>query len=83
MGRSRAVTGPFLDGEGVDMIQGGGKMLIGSGGRYIGPGHFGLLDLGDGVEKFSMHWEADLDRGRRERAGYPAAAMERRLAGCR
>jgi arabinan endo-1,5-alpha-L-arabinosidase len=29
----------------------------------IGAGHFGLLDLGDGVQKFSMHWEADLDRG--------------------
>ena len=63
MGRSRAVTGPFLDADGVDMIQGGGKLLIGSGGRYVGAGHFGLLDLGDGVEKFSIHWEADLDRG--------------------
>ena len=28
-----------------------------------GPGHFGLLDLGDGVQKFSCHYEADLDRG--------------------
>ena len=63
MGRSRKVTGPYLDAEGVDMIQGGGKLLIGSGGRVIGPGHFGLLDLGEGVQKFSMHWEADLDRG--------------------
>ncbi len=63
VGRSRKVTGPFLDAEGVDMIQGGGKLLIGSGGRTIGAGHFGLLDLGDGVQKFSMHWEADLDRG--------------------
>ena len=26
-------------------------------------GHFGLLDLGDGVQKFSCHYEADLDRG--------------------
>ena len=63
MGRSKNVTGPFLDNMGVDMIQGGGKLLIGSGGRLIGPGHFGLMDLGDGVQKFSMHWEADLDRG--------------------
>jgi arabinan endo-1,5-alpha-L-arabinosidase len=63
MGRARKVSGPFLDNMGVDMIQGGGKLLIGSGGRVIGPGHFGLLDLGDGVQKFSMHWEADLDRG--------------------
>lgn len=63
VGRSKKVTGPFLDADGVDMIQGGGKLLVGSGGRVIGPGHFGLLDLGDGVQKFSMHWEADLDRG--------------------
>ena len=63
MGRSKKPTGPFLDNMGIDMIQGGGKQLIGSGGRFIGAGHFGLLDLGDGIMKFSMHWEADLDRG--------------------
>jgi arabinan endo-1,5-alpha-L-arabinosidase len=63
LGRARKVTGPFLDAIGVDMIQGGGKLLIGSGGRVVGAGHFGLLDLGDGVQKFSMHWEADFDRG--------------------
>lgn len=63
MGRAKKVTGPFLDNEGVDMIQGGGKLFVGSGGRVVGAGHFGLLDLGEGVRKFSMHWEADLDRG--------------------
>ena len=63
MGRSRKVTGPFLDNMGVDMLQGGGKLFAGSSGRHIGPGHFGLLDLGDGVQKFSCHYEADLDRG--------------------
>ena len=63
LGRSRKITGPYLDAEGVDMIQGGGKLLIGSSGRMVGAGHFGLLDLGEGVQKFSMHWEADLDRG--------------------
>jgi arabinan endo-1,5-alpha-L-arabinosidase len=45
------------------MIQGGGKLFVGSGGRVVGAGHFGLLDLGEGVQKFSMHWEADLDKG--------------------
>jgi arabinan endo-1,5-alpha-L-arabinosidase len=63
VGRSRKVTGPFLDNMGIDMIKGGGKLLLNSGGRVIGPGHFGLLDLGDGVQKFSYHYEADLDRG--------------------
>jgi arabinan endo-1,5-alpha-L-arabinosidase len=63
VGRAKSVTGPFLDNEGVDMIQGGGKLFAGSGGRAVGPGHFGLLDLGGGVQKFSLHFEADLDRG--------------------
>jgi arabinan endo-1,5-alpha-L-arabinosidase len=48
---------------GVDMIKGGGKLFVGSSGRMVGPGHFGLLDLEDGVQKFSCHYEADLDRG--------------------
>jgi len=63
MGRSRKVTGPFLDNMGIDMLKGGGKLFAGSSGRHVGPGHFGLLDLGDGVQKFSCHYEADLDRG--------------------
>ena len=63
MGRSRKVTGPYLDNIGIDMLQGGGKLFLGSSGRFVGPGHFGLLDLGDGVQKFSCHYEADLDRG--------------------
>jgi arabinan endo-1,5-alpha-L-arabinosidase len=63
MGRAKKVTGPFVDNMGIDMIQGGGKLFAGSSGRHIGPGHFGLLDLGDGVQKFSCHYESDLDRG--------------------
>src|SRR4051794_32099357 len=63
VGRARKVTGPFLDHDGIDMIQGGGKLFLGSEARMIGPGHFGLLDLGEGVQKFSCHFEADLDRG--------------------
>jgi arabinan endo-1,5-alpha-L-arabinosidase len=63
MGRSRRITGPYLDNIGIDMLKGGGKLFLGSAGRFVGPGHFGLLDLGDGVQKFSLHYEADLDRG--------------------
>jgi arabinan endo-1,5-alpha-L-arabinosidase len=63
MGRSRKVTGPFVDNLGIDMLQGGGKLFAGSSGRHIGVGHFGLLDLGDGVQKFSCDYESDLDRG--------------------
>jgi len=82
MGRSRDVAGPYVDNMGIDMLRGGGKLFLGSGGRRIGPGHFGLLDLGDDVQKFSLHYEADLDDGGRSvldirpllwRDGWPVA----------
>lgn len=63
VGRARNLFGPYLDNMGIEMLRGGGKLFVGSGGRFIGPGHFGLMDLGDGVQKFSCHYEADLDRG--------------------
>ncbi|MDH7598383.1 MAG: arabinan endo-1,5-alpha-L-arabinosidase, partial [Sedimentisphaerales bacterium] len=65
VGRSKKVTGPYVDHMGVDMLRGGGKLVVASNGRLIGPGHFGLIDLGDGVQKYSCHYEADLDRGGR------------------
>jgi arabinan endo-1,5-alpha-L-arabinosidase len=65
VGRSKKVTGPFLDNMGMDMLKGGGKLVVAASGRFVGAGHFGLLDLGDGVQKFSCHYEADLDRGGR------------------
>jgi arabinan endo-1,5-alpha-L-arabinosidase len=69
VGRSRKVTGPFLDNMGRDMLKGGGKFFVGASGHVVGPGHFGLLDLGDGVQKFSCHYEADLEQGGRSVLG--------------
>jgi arabinan endo-1,5-alpha-L-arabinosidase len=63
VGRAKNVAGPFLDNIGTDMLRGGGKLFAGSSGRLIGPGHFGLFDLGDGIQRFSLHYEADLDQG--------------------
>jgi len=65
VGRSRNPLGPYVDNMGVPLLKGGGKLVIAGRGRAYGPGHFGLLDLGDGVEKFSMHYESDMDRGGR------------------
>ena len=64
VGRSRKVTGPYLDRHGDDMTRGGGTLFAAAEGKLIGPGHFGLL-ADDGVEKFSCHYEADLDHGGR------------------
>ena len=69
VGRSRNVTGPYLDNMGRDMLKGGGKMVLAAGGRLIGPGHFGRVILEDGVEKMSCHYEADLDQGGRSVLG--------------
>ena len=65
VGRSRSVTGPYVDNLDVPLLKCGGKLVAGASDRHIGPGHFGLLDLGDGVQKFSMHYEADMDRSGR------------------
>lgn len=65
VGRSRKVTGPYLDNVGRDMLKGGGKMVIGGRGRTFGAGHFGRFIECEGVEKMSFHWEADLDQGGR------------------
>lgn len=65
VGRSRNVTGPYVDNIGRDMLQGGGKMLLSAGNRKTGPGHFGRYIEDDGVEKMSFHYEADFDRGGR------------------
>ena len=65
VGRSRKVTGPYLDNMGIDMLKGGGKLVVAASGRFVGAGHFGRMDLGDGVEKFSCHYEADLNRSGR------------------
>jgi len=69
VGRSRKVTGPYLDNMGRDMLKGGGKMVVAAGGRVNGPGHFGRFIVADGVEKMSCHYEADLDQSGRSVLG--------------
>jgi arabinan endo-1,5-alpha-L-arabinosidase len=65
VGRSRSVLGPYLDRSGVPLLHGGGTLVMGARGRDLGAGHFGLIDLGADLQKFSFHWEADLDRSGR------------------
>jgi arabinan endo-1,5-alpha-L-arabinosidase len=64
-GRSRSPTGPYVDNMGIPLLKGGGKLVIAGRGRDYGPGHFGLLNLGDDVQKFSIHYESDMDHGGR------------------
>lgn len=69
VGRSRKITGPYLDNVGRDMLKGGGKMVLAAGKKLIGPGHFGRIVVSDGVQKMSCHYEADLDRSARSVLG--------------
>jgi arabinan endo-1,5-alpha-L-arabinosidase len=55
VGRSRTITGPYLDKNGVDMLHGGGTLFLGTEGRHIGPGQIGLLR--DGADEWiSYHY---------------------------
>ncbi|MCI2086847.1 MAG: family 43 glycosylhydrolase [Prevotella sp.] len=70
VGRSKEVTGPYLDNVGRDMLKGGGKMVLSARKNKIGPGHFGRFVEEEGVEKMSCHYEADLHQG-----GYSALGI--------
>lgn len=63
VGRGDKPTGPFVDKEGVDLVDGGGSMFLAAAGRLIGPGHIGVLTEG-GVELASYHYYDGNDRGR-------------------
>ena len=69
VGRSRSVTGPYLDNVGRDMFHGGGRMVVAAGDRKTGPGHFGRAVVDEGVEIMSCHYEADFDQGGRSVLG--------------
>jgi arabinan endo-1,5-alpha-L-arabinosidase len=58
MGRADKVTGPYLDRDGKSLASGGGSVFLHSCGRFIGPGHIGIVDDGggSGVTQFSYHY---------------------------
>jgi arabinan endo-1,5-alpha-L-arabinosidase len=65
VGRSRHVTGPYRDKDGVEMMRGGGTLLLGSqpddgsGAPFdpkVGPGHAGILTE-RGMDRLSFHYE--------------------------
>ena len=63
VGRATRVTGPYLDREGKDLEDGGGSKFLMSTGRFIGPGHIGILKDG-GTIWFSYHYYDAATNGR-------------------
>ncbi|TCO07115.1 family 43 glycosylhydrolase [Natronoflexus pectinivorans] len=55
MGRSTNPKGPYLDKNGLSLLQGGRTLSLETSGRYIGPGHYGLLKE-DGRNIISLHY---------------------------
>lgn len=55
VGRSARITGPYLDKDGVDLLRGGGSLVLETAGRRIGPGHAGIFRQG-GTNWLSYHY---------------------------
>lgn len=47
VGRSKKITGPYMDQKGMDMLIGGGTLLLETDGIFIGPGHPDIWQEGD------------------------------------
>jgi arabinan endo-1,5-alpha-L-arabinosidase len=63
VGRSARVTGPYLDRDGVDLLRGGGSVVLQTAGSEIGPGHAGILSEG-GTNWLSYHYYSGREQGR-------------------
>lgn len=55
VGRSTNVAGPYLDRDGVRLSDGGGSLFLETTGRFVGPGHAGILSE-NGVDWVSYHY---------------------------
>jgi arabinan endo-1,5-alpha-L-arabinosidase len=58
VGRSRRVTGPYIDKDGVDMLKAGGTLFLSNKGPLFGPGHAGIL-IDKGKSWFTCDFEGD------------------------
>ena len=66
VGRAENITGPYLDRRGADLAAGGGSVFLQSSGRFIGPGHIGIVSSRNtnGPTWFSYHYYDAATQGR-------------------
>jgi arabinan endo-1,5-alpha-L-arabinosidase len=63
VGRSIKITGPYLDKQDKDMLYGGGTLVAGGDGVvFVGPGHAGIIKVGDKYW-MGMHYYDGSQRG--------------------
>lgn len=86
VGRSRRVTGPYVDRSGKPLMEGGGTLVLEGGGRWAGPGHCAVLRTKEG-DKLVYHAYDTEWRGTPtlrisnlvwDREGWPAVALKER-----
>jgi arabinan endo-1,5-alpha-L-arabinosidase len=82
VGRSKSVTGPYVDKEGTPMMQNGGTLLLGPNKRWLGPGGESLLHQADGSDLIVFHaYDATTGRPAMQistivwKDGWPVAAL--------
>jgi arabinan endo-1,5-alpha-L-arabinosidase len=63
VGRSRSITGPYLDRTGQDMRFGGGTLVVAGDSAWAGVGHNAAYTLGD-KDYLVFHGYARFDEGR-------------------
>ena len=63
VGRSREISGPFVDGAGRRMLEGGGSLVLVGEGRWRGPGHHGMLIGGPDGDWMVNHAYDALNKG--------------------
>ena len=63
VGRSDNIWGPYVDKDGRNMLHDGGTLVLGPEGRYVGPGHAGIVATPEGQNIFTYHYYDGLDNG--------------------
>lgn len=63
VGKSKNIIGPYRDQEGRAMNEGGGSLFLSRRGRFIGPGHVGILE-DQGKLLCSYHFYDEAHNGR-------------------
>lgn len=84
VGRAKSVTGPYVDRDGVPMLQGGGTTILSANERWLGPGGESIL-LRKGEPDLIVYHAYDHETGKPSLQistivwdhGWPAAALRR------
>ena len=64
VGRAQTIEGPYLDRDGLSLLDSGGTTFLEDEGDLVGPGHVGFMDLGEGEEVVTFHFYDATAKGR-------------------